>query len=498
MSSLRKLVENVIVKTKRTKQSLTAENLTAWVDSRVGFKHTMLRPAPSYSLNPFYWLGALAMMAFGLQVLTGCLMLLYYIPSPTQAYPSTINIMHTVPFGELLETVHLYGSYAMILLTFLHLMRGFFASAHKRPRELMWITGIVMGIVTLMMGLTGYLLPWTVVSKSATDVSISMIGLLPPQLSNIVTFLAAGNTSASAELTRFFYLHILILPAVLILLFAGKLYMFETHGASEPPTGLKQEVKYQSWFPGVLSYLMMIGAVFLGLLLAASVLFPLVLPPEYTLAAAANYTARPDWYFMGLYQLLKLGFFAGVHEPDAMALVTVGIVLAILLPLVDRNHRRNPMQRPIFSTLGLVFVVELVWLTIWGYLTPGRDIHVVPSAIGLALPALATIGAVWLVWRKRKPTRTIRPSAATPVIRSEGSLMKVVRTPFKVPMMTGAFLVLLLVGSIAFASFVGSLGAPQSQAGILLVSLATLLASFALMSIMIRRLVRISERAKGL
>ncbi|MDG6995477.1 MAG: cytochrome bc complex cytochrome b subunit [Nitrososphaerota archaeon] len=497
MPSVRKLVEKAIGKAKKTKQSLTPENLTKWVDNRVGFTNTMLKPAPSYSLNPFYWLGALAIMAFGIQVLTGCLMLLYYVPTPEQAYSSTMTIMHTVPFGELVETVHLYGAYAMILLTFLHLMRGYFASVHKKPREMMWVTGMLMGIVTLMMGLTGYLLPWTVVSKSATDVSISMIGLLPPQLAKIVTFLAAGTTSNSAELTRFLDLHVLVLPAVLLLLFVGKMYMFETHGASEPPTGIKQEVRHYAWFPGVLSYLMMIGAVFMGLLLAVAVIFPLSLPPEYSVAAAANYTARPDWYFISLYQLLKLGFFAGVHEPDAMALVTVGLILAILLPFVDRNHRRNPMQRPVYSTLGLVFVVELIWLTIWGYLTPGQDIPVMQSTIGLAVPALATIGAVWLIWWKRKP-RAPRVTPSTPAPRSDASIIRALRIPFKVPVMTGAFVMLLLVGSIAFASFVDTLGAPQSQMGVLFVSLVTLLASFALMSIMVKRLVRINERVKGL
>ncbi|MDG6941368.1 MAG: cytochrome bc complex cytochrome b subunit [Nitrososphaerota archaeon] len=495
--SIRKLVGKAIEKAKKTRETLTPDNLTKFVDSRFGFTNTMLKPAPSYSLNPFYWLGALAIMAFGIQVLTGFLMLLYYIPTPEQAYATTIMIMQTVPFGELIETVHLYGAYAMILLTFLHLMRGYFASAQKKPRELMWVTGMVMGIVTLMMGLTGYLLPWTVVSKSATDVSISMIGLLPPQLAGIVTYLAAGNTGNSAELTRFFDLHVLILPAVLLLLFAGKMYMFETHGASEPPTGLKGEVTYHKWFPGVLSYLMMIGAVFLGLLLAAAVLFPLSLPPEYSIQAAASYTARPDWYFIALYQLLKLGMFAGVHEPDAMAFVTVGLVLAVILPFVDRNHRRNPMQRPVYSTLGLVFIVELIWLTIWGYLTPGQDIPIPQSIAGLAIPALITIGAVWLVWRRRASARkTPSVPISSSVQGSSGSLTRVMKTPFKVPALTGSFVVLLLVGSIAFASFVNTFDALQSQAGMFFVSLGVLVGSFAFMSLIVKRLVSINERAK--
>ncbi|MDG6951757.1 MAG: hypothetical protein JRN12_07970, partial [Nitrososphaerota archaeon] len=229
---------------------------------------------------------------------------------------------------------------------------------------------------------------------------------------------------------------------------------------------------------------------------AASVLFPLSLPPEYSVAAAASYTARPDWYFIALYQLLKLGMFAGVHEPDAMAFVTVGLVLAIILPFVDRNQRKNPLQRPVYSTLGLVFIVELVWLTVWGYLTPGQDIPIPQSIAGLAIPALITIGAVWIIWRRRHARTPGLALQSTADQKSGGSLMRVMRTPFKVPALTGSFVVLLLVGSIAFASFVNTFSAIQSEAGIFLFSLATLVGSFAFMALIVKRLVRINERAR--
>ena len=212
-----------------------------WFKDRFGLKISVLRPVPEYSMNPLYWLGALTAIAFGLQVLTGLLMLIYYVPTTDQAYSSTLFIMKYVPLGGLLETVHLYGAYAMILLAFLHLFRGYFASVQKRPREMMWVIGMLMGLTVMAFGLTGYLLPWTVVSKSATDVSIGMLSFLPAQIGPIVTFLIAGSGTGAGELTRFFDLHIIVLPAALLSLLALKLYMFEAHGAAEPVSGRKKK-----------------------------------------------------------------------------------------------------------------------------------------------------------------------------------------------------------------------------------------------------------------
>ncbi|MDG6971472.1 MAG: cytochrome bc complex cytochrome b subunit, partial [Nitrososphaerota archaeon] len=151
------------------------QRMAGWFDSRFGLSYPLLRPVPRYALSPFYWLGALAVVAFVIQGVTGAIMMLYYVPSPTQAYSSTQYVFQSVYNGRFLETIHLYTAYAMIMLAFMHMMRGYFVSVHKKPREAMWIIGMLMGFVTLGFGFTGYLLPWTVVSKSATDVGIGMV-----------------------------------------------------------------------------------------------------------------------------------------------------------------------------------------------------------------------------------------------------------------------------------------------------------------------------------
>ena len=122
--------------------------LVRWFDSRLGLSYPLLRPVPQYSINPFYWLGALTVVAFVIQGITGVIMMLYYVPSPTQAWSSTSFIFQNVSYGRFLETIHLYTAYAMIMLAFMHMMRGYFVSVHKKPREVMWIVGMIMGFVT--------------------------------------------------------------------------------------------------------------------------------------------------------------------------------------------------------------------------------------------------------------------------------------------------------------------------------------------------------------
>ncbi len=215
------------------------DKVAAWFDSRFGLSYPFLRDAPAYSINPFYWLGALTVVAFVIQGVTGIMMMLYYVPSPTQAYSSTLFIFQSVNYGRFLETVHLYTAYAMILLAFMHMMRGYFVSVYKKPREAMWIIGMIMGFVTLGFGFTGYLLPWTVVSKSATDVGVGMISALPQPISSFLEFLLVGANGDAGVLLRFYDLHVVVLPGVLLLLLATKMYMLEAHGISPPPGGLK-------------------------------------------------------------------------------------------------------------------------------------------------------------------------------------------------------------------------------------------------------------------
>jgi len=315
--------------------------LLSWFDTRLGLSYQLLRPVPSYAISPFYWLGALPVVAFLIQGVSGVMMMLYYVPSPAEAYTSTQYIFDRVYYGRFLETVHLYTAYAMIMLAFTHMMRDYFVSVHKKPRELMWIVGMIMGFVTLGFGFTGYLLPWTVVSKSATDVGVGMIAALPPPISSLISFLIVGSGGDSTELLRFYDLHVVVLPAVLLVLLTAKLYMLEVHGISEPTNTAKGTTQI-AFFPDVAIYLMELAAIFGAAMLLVSAVFPLTLPPPYTPESASQFIPQPDWYFLWIYQILKISIFEGSRGlPVALSIVTLAFILILLLPFIDPGTTRT-------------------------------------------------------------------------------------------------------------------------------------------------------------
>ena len=458
-----------------------------WAKKVVGLQTNVLRPVPEYSMNPFYWLGALTAMAFGLQAFTGLLMLIYYVPTTDQAYSSTQFIIQNVPLGWLIETVHLYGAYAMILLAFLHMFRGYFVSVQKHPRELMWVIGMLMGLLVLGMGLTGYLLPWTVVSKSASDVSIGMLSFLPAQIGNVLIFLIAGAGSSAAELTRFFDLHIIVLPAGLLSLLGLKMYMFESHGPSKPPkwedSGTPQGSegsKEYPWWPNVYLYFAMVGGVFIAFLLVASVLFPISLPPEFTPAAASNFVPQPDWYFLWMYQILKFAPFEGSGIYYALGAVTVLAIMLVILPFVDRGRTRSPWSRPLYVTIGLVMIAELIALTVWGYLTPGALIPTVQAAGVTGGLFLVVVAVTAFAFRLRRKGFAGRFTVNT-VVRALG-------LPFRHAGITGMFLIPLIVGSVAMENMVGALSTGQVDLTSAAVSSAVLFVCFYGMARVMRHL----------
>jgi len=442
-------------------------SLIGYIDSRVGFTNTFLKPLPVTGLNPFAWLGALAVLAFFAQGVTGILMMLYYVPTPDSAYQTTTMVMTKIPMGSVLETFHLYMAYAMILIVFLHLMRNYFTSVGKKPRELMWVVGFIMGVLTLAQGLTGYLLPWSVLSKAATDVFIGTLQSLPPQLFLPVKYLLEGTGADAQELMHFYVFHTVVIPFSLLLLIVLKIYMYEIHGHAE--TGGENEgktVKKVPFFWDETWYVLMIGSAFVAVVLVLASVFPLKLPPEYSAAAAANVVVQPDWYFLWIYQVLKFGIFVGPNEPLALAVITIIFLLILLVPFIDRNKERVATRRPVYTTIGAIFIAEVIVLTIWGYMTPGVNApnsQVVEIVGGTAL----IVGVVfWLYFKARKAVT--RQSITVPSVATSVRFLKI---PFKHSRYTLLFLVLLGVASVSLSSVVSTATTPGIDYGWLLISI---------------------------
>ncbi|HVC27901.1 MAG TPA: cytochrome bc complex cytochrome b subunit [Nitrososphaerales archaeon] len=369
-----------------------------WFSAQTGATYPLFRPVPEYSLNPFYWLGALSVVAFIIQGITGVIMMLYYVPTTGSAYTTTQYIFKSVYFGQFLETIHLYTAYAMIMLAFMHMMRGYFVSVQKSPRQVMWMVGMLMGFVTLGFGFTGYLLPWTVVSTSASNVGIGMMAALPAPIANLANFLVVGTGGDATELLRFYDLHVIVLPAVLLGLLAAKMYMLETHGVAEPVTGKLTERLRRTLpiFPDVTVYLLELAVIFGVGMLLVSALFPIQLGPEYSPQAAAAIAAQPDWYFLWIYQILKINVFETAGLPVALTFVAAVMGALVVLPFIDRGQDRRIIDRPKYVILGVVFIAELIVLAAWGLITPGQiisNLAAVEVLGGTALVAtLATLG----------------------------------------------------------------------------------------------------------
>lgn len=373
-----------------------------WLDSRLGLNYPVLRPVPAYSINPFYWIGALTVVAFVVQAVTGTLLLIWYIPTPESAYASTQFIFTSVNYGTFLETIHLYGAYAMIFLAVMHMMRNYFVSSHKKPRELMWVVGMLMGFVTLGFGFTGYLLPYTVVGVLATNVGLGLLGPLPPPIQSLIKdLLGATNGLNSTEMLRLYDVHIILLPAALLLLLFGKMYMFEAHGAAKPERPMTEKQKRViPFFPDATVYLLELSAIFGAALLLISAAFPYTLPPEYSLTTSLNTIAQPDWYFLWMYQILKIKAFEGTTgESVALTIITLIFVALFVLPFIDRGGERRLASRPKWVMLGIIFIAEITVLTYWGRITPGQTISDEWAAIVLGGTALVVAGLFVVVYR---------------------------------------------------------------------------------------------------
>jgi quinol---cytochrome c reductase cytochrome b subunit, bacillus type len=212
--------------------------IAGWVDERTGVggltKGMLFRKVPK-GTNWFYTLGSATMFAFLSQAVTGVVLAMYYDPDPSRAYDSVQHITNDVFLGSLVRGMHRWGATVMIVLIFLHLGRVFFFGAYKYPRELNWVVGVVLLVMTLMMGLTGYLLPFDQRSFWATVVAVNLNGTAPVLGPYLADFLRAGPEFGATTLTRFYAMHMLLIPGLIAALIAVHLYLVVKLGTTAPP-----------------------------------------------------------------------------------------------------------------------------------------------------------------------------------------------------------------------------------------------------------------------
>lgn len=213
-------------------------DLVGWVDERMGatsFLTAMLMRKVPKGTNWYYTLGSATLFAFVVQALTGVFLAMYYTPSPVEAYASITHLTNDVFLGEFVRSVHKWGASVMVILVYVHMARTFFFGAYKYPRELNWVIGVVLLILTMVMGFTGYLLPFDQRSYWATIVGVNINGTGPivgPYLSD---FLRAGPEFGATTLQRFYSIHMLLVPGAIIAMIGAHLYLVVKLGTTAPP-----------------------------------------------------------------------------------------------------------------------------------------------------------------------------------------------------------------------------------------------------------------------
>jgi quinol-cytochrome oxidoreductase complex cytochrome b subunit/mono/diheme cytochrome c family protein len=328
--------------------------------------------------------GSLLLFAFVLQVVTGILLAMNYAPSTEEvqaagatrlpgeespakvptAWASVNYIQQEVPLGSFIRGLHHWGSSAMVVLLLVHLIQVFVWGAYKKPRELTWMVGVLLLVCILGLAFTGYLLPWDQKAYWATKVGLGIASTTPLIGDGLRTLLQGGPDMGNLTLTRFFTLHGFVLPGLVILLIVVHLYLFRLHGVTPSwwltPAQLETRREpfwpKQAWKDGVLALLFLVG---LGLW-AYSEPAPLEAPAN----PAKAYEARPEWYFMFLFQLLR--YFEGPYEiVGTFILPALFFLVLFFWPFLDRNPQRSPRRRPVAMTLLAGGTAGLVGLTIF-------------------------------------------------------------------------------------------------------------------------------------
>jgi quinol-cytochrome oxidoreductase complex cytochrome b subunit len=209
-----------------------------WVDERTSLsgaaRWTMFRKVPK-GTNWFYTLGSATLFAFLSQAVTGVFLAMYYDPSVTHAYESARHITNDVFLGEFVRGMHKWGSTLMVVLIFLHMGRVYFFGAYKYPRELTWLIGVALIVLTLLMSLTGYLLPFDQRSYWATVVAVNINGTGPVVGPYLADFLRGGAEFGATTLSRFYAIHMLLAPGAIIALIGAHLYLVTRLGTTAPP-----------------------------------------------------------------------------------------------------------------------------------------------------------------------------------------------------------------------------------------------------------------------
>lgn len=351
---------------------------------------------PVHRCTPFYYLGGMALFLFLVQIGTGILLSLYYKPSPDQAFESVRAIMTEIDFGWLIRSAHSWSANLLVGVLFLHLLTTYMMRAYRRPREITWITGIVLLGVFLAFGFSGYLLPWNELAFFATRVGTAIVGVIPIVGRQLLLVARSGEDVTGDTLARFYSLHVVVLPLLTMGLLGVHLFLVQKHGMSVPDgsagrSGDEASPKSLPFMPHFLLRDMVGWYLALGLLAALAALFPWELGNKANPFASAPEGIKPEWYFLFMFQSLKvLPAQLGPVEGEVAGVLFFGLcgLIVLLVPFLDRG----PRSRATLNVLVALSVVFFIVMTAWGWFSRSdegvRRTLLGALLVGIVLPLL--------------------------------------------------------------------------------------------------------------
>jgi ubiquinol-cytochrome c reductase cytochrome b subunit len=398
---------------------LWLRSLGRWLDARIGYRASLLpaltHPIPRGAAGPMGWwyvFGSASMTMLALQVVTGIALALVYVPTADMAYESLLYLDYEQPLGWFLRALHYYAGSGMVVMVLVHMTQVFLHGSYKYPRELTWIAGVFLLLCTLGMFFSGQVLRWDPDAYWGLAVAGSMAGRVPLAGPRVVRLLLGGPVIGGDSLSRFFVVHVFVIPGALLLFLALHLWLVLKRGISAPPAPGRPvdprtyDADYEEELKGGVPFLgdaMLKDAFFSALAVIVVVGLAALLGPKGPTGPAdpalGGANPRPEWPFLWLFALLSLSP-AGAETFIILVFPVLLIVALLAIPLLNNKGERAPGRRPVAVLATVVIVTLLATLTYQGATAPwSPDMTAwsgtpVPESIVLRSTPLQLQGAV--------------------------------------------------------------------------------------------------------